>query len=54
MSVTLEEVIEQAGYNITSNKEDALWLLSQQDEFERMMEIAEDTVERLEDEEDNE
>ena len=54
MSVTLEEVIEQAGYNITTNKEDALWLLAQQDEFERMVEIAEDTIERIEDEEDNE
>lgn len=53
MSVTLEEVIEQAGYNITNNKEDALWLLAQQDEFERLKEIAEDTMDRLENEEED-
>lgn len=53
MSVSLEEVIEQAGYSITTNKEDAIWFLAQQDEFERLKEIAEDTIERLEDEEED-
>lgn len=55
MSVSLEEVIESAGYNITTSKEDAIWLLAQQGEFERLKEIAEETVERLEkeDEEDD-
>lgn len=51
MSVSLENVIESAGYNITTSKEDAIWLLAQQDEFERLKEIAEDTVERFEKEE---
>ena len=51
MSVSLEEVIEQAGYSITTSKEDAIWFLSQQDEFERLKELAEDTIDRLEEEE---
>ena len=53
MSVSLEEVIESAGYSITTSKEDAIWLLSQQDEFERLKEIAEDTIDRLEKEEED-
>ena len=51
MSVSLENVIESAGYNITTSKEDAIWFLAQQDEFERLKEIAEDTIDRLEKEE---
>lgn len=51
MSISLEEVIEQAGYSITTSKEDAIWFLSQQDEFERLKELAEDTIDRLEEEE---
>lgn len=54
MSVSLEGVLEQAGYNITTSKEDAIWFLAQQDEFERLKEIAEDTVDRLEEEEEEE
>ena len=51
MSVSLGEVIEQAGYNISTSKEDAIWFLAQQDEFERLKEIAEDTIDRAEEEE---
>lgn len=53
MSVSLEEVIEQAGYNITTSKEDAIWFLAQQDEFERLKEIAEETIDRIEEEEED-
>ena len=35
----------------TTSKEDAIWFLSQQDEFERLKELAEDTIDRLEEEE---
>lgn len=53
MSVSLGEVIEQAGYSITTSKEDANWFLAQQDEFERLKETAEDTIDRLEKEEED-
>lgn len=46
MSVSLLEVIEAAGYDL-SLKEDCVWLLSKESEFE---EILEAVKERLEDE----
>ena len=48
MSVTLQEVLESAGYDIKHNKEDAQWLLSQQDEFEELCEDAEDLLDEEE------
>jgi len=47
MSVSLLEVIESGGYDL-STKDDCLWLLSKQSEFEELIEQAE---ERLGDEE---
>ena len=45
MSVSIQEVLEQAGYNIKGDIHDALWLLSQQDEFADLCEQAEDLIE---------
>ena len=52
MSVSLLEVIEHGGYDITT-KEDALWLLSKQSEFEQLIEQAQELVESEDDEQDN-
>lgn len=49
MSVSLLEVLESAGYDI-STKEDARWLLSKQSEFEELIEQAQEVVEGDEDE----
>ena len=43
MSVTLKEVIESAGYDLSSTG-DAIWLLARQAEFYRLCEQAEDLV----------
>ena len=43
MSVSLLDVIEAAGYDL-SKKEDALWLLSKQDEFDILLDAAEEVV----------
>lgn len=48
MSVSITEVLEQAGYNIKDNIDDAMWLLSQQDEFAELCEQAEDLIEESE------
>ena len=40
MSVSLLEVLENAGYDIKNNVEDARWLLSQESEFNDLVEIA--------------
>lgn len=47
MSVSLKEVIESGGYDLTT-LEDARWLLAQQSQFEELVEEAEETVEKLE------
>ena len=52
MSVYLQEVIENGGYDIIENVEDARWLLSQRDEFESLCEKAEECVEDYEEYED--
>ena len=52
MSVSLEEVLEGAGYYIKNNLEDAIWLISKQDEFEELVEICEEIVEKAEEDED--
>ena len=44
MSVSLLEVIEAGGYDL-STKEDAEWLLSKQTEFEELVEQAEELIE---------
>ena len=44
MSVSLDEIISHAGYDIKNNIDDARWLLAQKDEFEELLEIAEQTV----------
>lgn len=46
MSVSLLEVIEHSGYNLDT-KEDALWLLSKKNEFEELIEKAEELTEEL-------
>lgn len=49
MSVWLQNVLEDAGYDIIENVEDAKWLLSQRDEFESLCEKAEECVDAYED-----
>lgn len=44
MSVSLLDVIEAGGYDLTT-KEDANWLLSKQSEFEALVEQAEEVIE---------
>ena len=43
MCVSLQEVLESAGYDIKNNPEDASWLLSQKNEFEELCEKAGET-----------
>lgn len=50
MSVSILEVIEAGGYNL-SEEEDARWLLSQVNQFEELVTKAEDLIEKIEDEE---
>ena len=50
MSVSLREVIEAGGYDLTI-KDDIFWLLSKQDEFNDLIEEAEDRLEQIEEEE---
>ena len=47
MSVSLLEVIEAGGYDI-STVEDAQWLVSKQNEFEELIEQAENLIEESE------
>ncbi len=54
MSVSLLEVLEGAGYDVLHNREDAEWLLSQEDEFEELCDEAEELIEREEEEDENE
>ena len=48
MSVSLLEVIESGGYKPLSDPEDANWLLSKRNEFEELVDQAEDFLEELE------
>lgn len=52
MSVTIREVIESGGYDLTT-LEDARWLLAQQSTFTELVEEAELLVEERESEDDN-
>lgn len=47
MSVSLAEVIESAGYDLTTY-DDSLWLLSKRDEFDQLIEQAEDLIDKEE------
>lgn len=49
MSVSLAEVIESGGYNL-STYTDAQWLLSKQTEFEELVEAAQELVDKIESE----
>lgn len=40
MSVSLLEVLENAGYDIKNNVEDARWLLGKESEFNNLIEMA--------------
>jgi hypothetical protein len=46
MSVSLLDVLENAGYDIRNNVNDANWLLSQKDEFDELCEEAEELNEQ--------
>lgn len=46
MSVSLLEVIEHGGYDL-STKEDAIWLLSKRSEFEELIKKAEAVLEEF-------
>ena len=50
MSVCLEDVLINAGYDIRHNTDDAYWLLSQAGEFEDLYAVAENLVENRENE----
>lgn len=52
MSVSLKEIIEAGGYDLTT-KDDIIWLLSKQDEFNDLIEEAEDRLEQIEEEDEN-
>lgn len=41
------EVLESAGYAVLTNREDALWLVCQQNEFADLLEQANDLLEEL-------
>ena len=45
MSMSLEQVLEHGGYQVTLNKDDALWLLSKRNEFDELIEQAEELLE---------
>lgn len=49
MSVSLEEVLNHAGYDIEKNVEDAEWLIGKKDEFEELIEKAEELKELYDD-----
>lgn len=48
MSVSLLEVIEAGGYDL-SNYDDCKWLVAKQEEFEELIEKAEEVIEERED-----
>ncbi len=52
MSVTLQEVIEAAGYDLTT-KEDIIWLLSKESEFNDLIDSVNDLLDAIEENEYN-
>lgn len=49
MSVTLSEVLANAGYDIKNNPEDAKWLLAQDGEWNELFGIASDLQDEYDD-----
>lgn len=49
MSISLEEVLNSAGYDVVNNPDDARWFLGQKEEFESLYEKAEKLDEFLTD-----
>lgn len=47
MSMTIQQVIEAGGYDL-STAEDANWLLAQQNQWEELIEAAEELIEESE------
>jgi len=54
MSVSLGDVIENAGYDIANNIDDINWLLAQRDEFDELIEYAEERKDILEEDREDE
>lgn len=52
MSVSLLEVIEAGGYNL-SIVDDAIWLLSKRTEFDELVEAAEELIENMGEDDEN-
>lgn len=50
MSVSLQEVIEAGGYDLT-DESDARWLLSKRSEFDELIEEAEELLNQLDEDE---
>lgn len=50
MSVSITEVIEAGGYNLNT-LDDSEWLLSQEDEFDKLLEKAQEMIDKHEEEE---
>ncbi len=50
MSVSLSEVLSDAGFDIKNNRDDAQWLLSQRDEFDELCETADETIDKFDEE----
>lgn len=48
MSVSLDEILTAAGYDIKNNPEDAQWLLSQKDDWDDLTYAAEQCVDDYE------
>ena len=44
MSISLEQVLIAAGYDVRNDHDDAEWLMSHKDEFEEIVEAAEKTI----------
>lgn len=49
MSVTISDVVVGAGYDL-NKYEDCLWLLSQQDEWDELIECVQENVDNYEEE----
>lgn len=54
MCVSLQEVLEGAGYNVVNDPNDAEWFLGQRNDFEKLYERAETLVEENEEMEEDE
>lgn len=44
MSISILEVLENAGFDVKNNKDDAEWLVGQINNFESSVELAEETL----------